>query len=102
MLEKIARENNVERSVFQRPSSRTVLMDERYLRNHMFGRFRIEIHPVLFASLNRIDEFAPPTTKIEDRAVLWNKALKKRVAKLYPDSRPILLQSRESKFVLQG
>src|ERR1700730_532315 len=102
MLEKIAGENDIQRSILQRPFCRTILMDELDLRIQMLRRFRVEVHPIFFPSPDRVNEFAPSAAKIKDRTILLNKASKKGSAEFNPDLRSILLQARESQFVFQG
>jgi hypothetical protein len=68
----------------------------------MLRRFRIEVHPIFFASLDRIAKFAPAAPKIENRTVFLYEALKKALAEYIPDLCPILLQPREPQFIFQG
>lgn len=74
-------------------------MDKLNLRIRMLRRFGVEVHPILFAGLDGVDEFASRTAKIEDRTIVPNKGLKKGFAEFIPDFRAIFLQSPESQFV---
>src|SRR6188768_875772 len=65
VLEKIAGENDIERFVRQRPTLRTVLLQEPDIAVQKPRYVRIEVHGKSFTALNRVDELAVPRTEIQ-------------------------------------
>jgi hypothetical protein len=89
MFEKIAREDDVERSVGKIPGLGAILFKEGHIRIQMLPRVRIQIHCEFLPARGDVDELALTAAKVQDRVVRRDIPREKLRDQCFPHSSPI-------------
>src|SRR5688572_8786795 len=100
MLEEIAREDDIQGPVLQRPAGRAILLEECYPGVEFIPAFGIKIHAEFRTGANLIDELAPAAAKVEHRSSFRNERLEKRAGEHFPNLFAILLHGGETQVIL--
>ena len=90
VLEKIAGEDDIERTIGERPAGRAVLQQKLHVRAEVPRRVRVQIHRIFFTGADGVAEFAIAAAEIENRLFFANKPLKPIAAEHLPHALAIL------------
>ena len=96
MLEKIARENDIECPVLHGPGFGTILGEEFHAGREELGRVGVQVHPEFLLGLHLVDELSISTAKIKNGGIFWDQFLEKILDQDSPNRFAILKVRRET------
>src|SRR5690348_6051473 len=85
VFEEVARQDDVERLVRERPRRRTVLLEERHIRLQVLPRSGIQVHAVFRAAGDVINEFAVAAAQVQHRVTRADITRKEPFCKELPE-----------------